>query len=98
VPRVIVAAAPAVVAVTVSANDSARKEFEARMQRKAKREGKPLDHYLKLGAALPTEVELKQLKEMDKDAAFAVWKEKHAQVHGSISVFFVNIFCSLIFD
>jgi hypothetical protein len=36
------------------AEEGKRKAYEARLQRKAKREGKELDHYLKIGATVPT--------------------------------------------
>jgi hypothetical protein len=60
-------------------NENKRKEFEARMNRKAKREGLPLDHYLKKGLDLPSVEGMVEMKGMDKDARFALWKEKHGQ-------------------
>lgn len=60
-------------------NESKRKLYEARMLRKAKREGKDPDYYLKLGAELPTVEELIELKRLPKEEAFAIWKEKHCQ-------------------
>lgn len=56
-----------------------RKEFESRMMRKAKREGKPLDHYLKIGAELPSVQRLKELRTMTKDESFQVWKQHNSQ-------------------
>jgi tRNA-dihydrouridine synthase len=56
-----------------------RKDFEARMIRKAKREGKAPDYYLSLGAAIPTFDEVKELKSMQKEEAFSIWKEKFGQ-------------------
>ena len=56
-----------------------RKEFEARMTRKAKREGKPLDYYLKIGAELPSVQRLKELRCMSKEESFQVWKQHHSQ-------------------
>jgi len=56
-----------------------RKEFEARMTRKAKREGKPLDFYLKIGAELPSIQRLKELRCMSKEESFQVWKQYHSQ-------------------
>lgn len=60
-------------------NESKRKEYEARMVRKAKREGKALDYYLKLGTELPTYEDLQHMKEMTKEESFKKWKEKHSQ-------------------
>ncbi len=47
--------------------------------RKAKREGLPSDHYLKIGAELPTIDELSELKRRPQEESFAIWKEKHSQ-------------------
>lgn len=56
-----------------------RKEYEQRMIRKAKREGKPLDHYLLIGAEPPSIEFLKHLRTLKKEEAFALWKEKYVQ-------------------
>ena len=56
-----------------------RIEFEKRMIRKAKREGKELDYYLKIGAAIPTVQELQDLRMMSKEESFNIWKNKHSQ-------------------
>lgn len=56
-----------------------RKEYEERMVRKAKREGKPLDHYLAIGAEPPSIEELRHLRALSREEAFAQWKEKFAQ-------------------
>ena len=56
-----------------------RKAYEGRMQRKAKREGKPPGFYLQHGAANPTVETLQRLRALPADEAFAWWKEHHAQ-------------------
>jgi tRNA-dihydrouridine synthase len=56
-----------------------RKEYEARMGRKAKREGKPLNFYIEQGAAAPAYEEVQLLKRLSKEESFAVWKSKYAQ-------------------
>ena len=56
-----------------------RKEFEKRMIRKAKREGKDISFYLELGAQLPSVQELQTYRTMSKDESFAIWKAKHSQ-------------------
>jgi tRNA-dihydrouridine synthase len=57
-----------------------RKEFEARMIRKAKREGlKDLFFYLNQGSEVPSNELIQQLKAMTKDDAFDIWKNKHSQ-------------------
>ncbi len=56
-----------------------RKEFEARMVRKAKREGKPLDFYLQQGSSIPTLEELNEFKSMTKEKAFEIWRSSHGQ-------------------
>lgn len=59
--------------------ENKRKEFEARMIRKAKRESKPLDHYLKIGAILPSVQRLIEMRCMTKDESFQEWKQHHSQ-------------------
>jgi hypothetical protein len=56
-----------------------RKQYEGRMTRKAKREGKDPLFYLKQGASNPTVEILQRLRAMPKDDAFAEWKAKHSQ-------------------
>jgi tRNA-dihydrouridine synthase 1 len=56
-----------------------RKQYEGRMTRKAKREGKPLDFYLKDGLEPPTAATLAKLKEQTKDEAFATWTANFKQ-------------------
>lgn len=56
-----------------------RKDYEARMTRKAKREGKALDFYLMQGLEPPSPEKIEQLKAMSKEDAFADWKEHHGQ-------------------
>jgi hypothetical protein len=56
-----------------------RKAFEARMQRKAKREGKELDFYLKIGAEPPTFEGLEELRCKSRDEGFEFWKTAHSQ-------------------
>jgi tRNA-dihydrouridine synthase 1 len=59
--------------------EQTRKRYEERMVRKAKREGRVDDYYLKQGAAAPTADELRELKSMPPQAAWERWKERHAQ-------------------
>jgi tRNA-dihydrouridine synthase 1 len=59
-----------------------RKEFEARMRRKAKREGRfdDLDYYLHQGATVPTTAFIQDLQKIsDKSQILSMWKEKHGQ-------------------
>lgn len=52
-----------------------RKRFEARMIRKAKREGmKDLEYYLKLGASVPTVENVYRLRTKPKDVQLKEWK------------------------
>ena len=59
--------------------EQTRKRFEERMVRKAVREGREPDHYLKQGAAVPTVESLAKLRAMGKEEAWAAWKEQHGQ-------------------
>lgn len=57
-----------------------RKEYEARMVRKAKREGlTDLTHYLQIGADVPTRKTVQKLKTLSKEEAMAIWKGYHSQ-------------------
>jgi len=58
-----------------------RADYEARMRRKAAREGLPLDHYVSRGATAPTLAELAEMREkLATDAErLAVWKERFGQ-------------------
>jgi tRNA-dihydrouridine synthase 1 len=56
-----------------------RKAYEARMKRKAKREGKPLEYYLDLGAAVPSVEKVKRLKKVAREEALEEWKKEHSQ-------------------
>mmetsp|Transcript_13173 Transcript_13173/g.28503 ORF Transcript_13173/g.28503 Transcript_13173/m.28503 type:complete len:661 (-) Transcript_13173:106-2088(-) len=57
-----------------------RKAYEARMMRKAKREGlADLEHYLRIGAEVPTVEIVKKLKAAHKDERLAAWKKDHSQ-------------------
>lgn len=61
-----------------------RKAYEARMIRKAKREGKSkddLDYYLRLGAAVPTRSEIVRLKSLDQKQQLEEWKHKDHSQH-----------------
>lgn len=60
-------------------DEGKRKSYEERMIRKAKREGKSLDHYLQLGSDNPTIEEIQELKAMPDASRFEVWKQKHQQ-------------------
>lgn len=57
-----------------------RKAYEARMIRKAKREGlADLEHYLRIGAEVPTKEVINKLKSLPRDEALAMWKKNHSQ-------------------
>jgi tRNA-dihydrouridine synthase 1 len=57
-----------------------RKAYEARMMRKANREGKEdLQYYLKIGAELPTATDISRFKKMPRDQVLVAWKERHSQ-------------------
>eukprot|EP00520_Triparma_pacifica_P012421 CAMPEP_0118665808 /NCGR_PEP_ID=MMETSP0785-20121206/18840_1 /TAXON_ID=91992 /ORGANISM="Bolidomonas pacifica, Strain CCMP 1866" /LENGTH=398 /DNA_ID=CAMNT_0006559999 /DNA_START=348 /DNA_END=1540 /DNA_ORIENTATION=- len=56
-----------------------RKRYEDRMKRKAKREGKSLDHYLNIGAELPTLKTIASLKTLTKEKQLAIWNVSHGQ-------------------
>ena len=57
-----------------------RKAFEARMMRKAKREGKAdLEHYLRIGAEVPTLGTIRKLKSLERDEQLRLWKQDHSQ-------------------
>lgn len=57
-----------------------RKAFEARMIRKAKREGKAdLEHYLRIGAEVPTLRMIEKLMTLPRDEQLRLWKQKHSQ-------------------
>jgi len=58
----------------------ARKRFEGRMIRKAKREGKALDFYVKQGLDKPSPDDLRKLRSInDEKARLAAWNAKHRQ-------------------
>jgi tRNA-dihydrouridine synthase 1 len=59
--------------------DGKRKEYEQRMIRKAKREGKPRDYYVNQGTEVPTKATIKMLQSMDRTVAIGKWNEKHKQ-------------------
>jgi len=57
-----------------------RKAFEARMMRKAKREGKSdLEHYLRIGAEVPSLETIQRLKADSKEEQLSLWKREHSQ-------------------
>ena len=57
-----------------------RKAYEARMIRKAKREGlADREHYLRVGAEVPDRETVTKLKLLPKDEALAIWKKNHSQ-------------------
>jgi len=59
-----------------------RKAYEARMMRKAKREGKAdLEFYLRQGAQLPTVEEVQDLKKRPKDEQMSLWKSQDHSQH-----------------
>lgn len=57
-----------------------RKAYEARMIRKAKREGREdLQYYLYQGAQVPTKELLEKLQQMSREKSLPIWKENHSQ-------------------
>lgn len=56
-----------------------RREYEARMARKAKREGKPPGFYIEQGAEAPPHEEVLRLKKLPKEESFAQWRLKFPQ-------------------
>jgi hypothetical protein len=59
-----------------------RKRYEARMIRKAKREGKAdLEFYLRRGAVVPTLETIKELKKLGKEDQMKLWKEREHSQH-----------------
>jgi len=56
-----------------------RKAYEARMLRKAKREGKDSDYYLRQGADVPTIQFITRLKSRPKTEQLILWKKSHSQ-------------------
>jgi tRNA-dihydrouridine synthase 1 len=57
-----------------------RRAFEGRMMRKAKREGKTdLQHYLRIGAEVPTLETIQRLRKQTKEEQLALWKRDHSQ-------------------
>ena len=59
-----------------------RKAFEARMIRKAKREGQQdLEYYLRQGAVVPTEATVKELLKLPKEEQLRLWKERDHSQH-----------------
>ena len=57
-----------------------RRRFEERMVRKAKREGlSDLNYYLNQGNEPPTLEELDELRRVDKEKRFEIWKSKFSQ-------------------
>ena len=61
-----------------------RKEFEARMIRKAKREGKTgndLEYYLRIGTAVPTIETVTELRSLSKDEQLKIWKDRDHSQH-----------------
>jgi tRNA-dihydrouridine synthase 1 len=60
--------------------ESKRKDYEARMIRKAKREGlTDLSYYLTVGAAIPTIDQVQQFKNMSRSDVLTIWKQNHSQ-------------------
>lgn len=57
-----------------------RKKYVGRMQRKARREGKPVDHYLKIGLDPPTADDLTQARKIEsEELRLAWWKQNFSQ-------------------
>jgi hypothetical protein len=59
-----------------------RKEYEARMIRKAKREGKEdVEFYLRQGTRIPTWKEVVDLKRLPREQQLQLWKERDHSQH-----------------
>lgn len=58
---------------------SKRKLFEGRMLRKAKREGKPEDYYMNIGATPPTAADLKHVRGLPDELKMGWWRSKFSQ-------------------
>lgn len=59
-----------------------RKEYEARMIRKARREGKDdIEFYLRQGTCVPTWNEVQQLKSLPRDEQLQAWKKNNHSQH-----------------
>lgn len=57
-----------------------RRAYEGRMTRKAKREGlADLDHYLRIGAEVPTVEMVARLKRAPREERLAAWRKDHSQ-------------------
>ncbi|CAJ1962933.1 unnamed protein product [Cylindrotheca closterium] len=64
------------------AEEGRRKNYEARMIRKAKREGKKdLEFYLRQGASVPTLETVQELKSLTKEGQMKLWKEREHSQH-----------------
>lgn len=65
---------------TARREEGKHKRYEGRMIRKAKREGlTDLDHYLRIGAMVPSVEIIKILKMAPKEERLVVWKKDHSQ-------------------
>jgi len=60
-------------------NRDKRKEFEARMVRKARREGKPDDTYFRAGRVPPTDLQVAQLRAMPEQERMGWWSARFGQ-------------------
>jgi len=58
-----------------------RKAFEARMIRKAKREGKDVEFYLRQGATIPSIETIRELKTLSRDDQLRLWKDRDHSQH-----------------
>ena len=58
-----------------------RKQYEARMLRKAKREGKDVEFYLRQGAVVPTAETVQTLRKLDKPEQLQLWKDRNHSQH-----------------
>ena len=56
-----------------------RRDYEARMRRKAVREGKPMDYYLEQGASPPTLTQLEEARSLPEEKRLGWWKERFSQ-------------------
>lgn len=56
-----------------------RRDYEARMRRKAAREGKPMDYYLEQGASPPTLAQLEEARSLPEEKRLGWWKGRFSQ-------------------
>jgi len=64
---------------TRALEEGKRKAYEDRMRRKAKREGLDLEHYIRIGAELPTRETVEALRDLPREQQLDIWSQHHSQ-------------------